>query len=173
MKYIFVSGIHGVGKTTLLNELSQKVKMKSYSVSDLIRLGGEQINKEDKHTKHIRANQDIWKDMLKRMTLKGDYFLFLDGHFVLLDHEGKMCVLPDDTFTDTGMKKIVVIIADPNIIKERLQKRDNAQWDTDVLTDFQSKEIEAAQNYAKKNRIPIFIYKSVEDLDGLERFIRK
>ncbi|TOB99405.1 hypothetical protein CGJ93_24370, partial [Vibrio parahaemolyticus] len=36
MKNIFISGIHGVGKTTLAKELSKKLELQHYACSSLI-----------------------------------------------------------------------------------------------------------------------------------------
>ncbi|HHQ5516648.1 TPA: hypothetical protein ACSREQ_002574 [Clostridioides difficile] len=51
MKYIFLAGVHAVGKTTLTKELEKKIDIVSYSISDLIRKSGNNIPKNEKKPK--------------------------------------------------------------------------------------------------------------------------
>ena len=41
MAYIFLAGIHGVGKSTLANKLKKSLDINTFSVSDLIRKSGK------------------------------------------------------------------------------------------------------------------------------------
>lgn len=54
-------GIHGVGKTTLLNKLKDSIDLTALSISDLIRQAGNDIKREEKHTTNIQNNQFLWK----------------------------------------------------------------------------------------------------------------
>ena len=54
-------GIHGVGKTTLLNKLKESINLTAFSISDLIRQAGNDIKREEKHTTNIQNNQFLWK----------------------------------------------------------------------------------------------------------------
>ena len=65
MEYIFLSGIHGVGKSTLVTKLRKEIEIKSFSVSDLIRRAGKNINATAKNTSDISRNQELWKNELK------------------------------------------------------------------------------------------------------------
>ncbi|EGO7887766.1 AAA family ATPase, partial [Enterococcus faecalis] len=48
--YIFLSGIHGVGKTTLADRINEVYPIYKKSVSDLIRNAGKRIEENDKST---------------------------------------------------------------------------------------------------------------------------
>ena len=61
MGYIFMTGIHGVGKTTLIRKLQKEIKLSAYSVSDLIRSAGNNIDTSEKNTGNISGNQELWK----------------------------------------------------------------------------------------------------------------
>lgn len=56
MEYIFLAGIHGVGKTTLAKKLEQEIDIKSIAISDLIREAGRMIVESDKETEDISGN---------------------------------------------------------------------------------------------------------------------
>ncbi|EGQ0189046.1 AAA family ATPase, partial [Listeria monocytogenes] len=59
MNYTLVSGIHGVGKSTLLKKIAEVKFIRHYSISDLIRQGGQKILTNEKHTKNVNLNQEI------------------------------------------------------------------------------------------------------------------
>ncbi|HAO5978224.1 TPA: AAA family ATPase, partial [Listeria monocytogenes] len=120
MNYTLVSGIHGVGKSTLLKKITEVKSIRHYSISDLIRQGGQKILTNEKHTKNVNSNQEIWKNILKNLTINYNEQIFLDGHFVLLDDNGNLISLPEKTFEDIKIKSIIVVTASVNIIQERL-----------------------------------------------------
>ncbi|MBC6310843.1 AAA family ATPase [Listeria sp. FSL L7-1582] len=171
MNYTFVSGIHGAGKTTLLQALSGVLPIKCFSISDLIRQGGNVIQQEDKFTKGIDTNQSIWKESLNRLELEANDKVVLDGHFALLNEQGLICPLPNNTFEGTNMEKIVVVTEKPEVIQKRLEDRDGSKWKLDLLKDFQKKEIEEAHKFAEDKNIPIFVYNSKEQMQELADFI--
>jgi adenylate kinase len=79
--YIFLSGIHGVGKTTLANKINEVYPVYQKAVSDLIRSAGKRIEENNKSTLDIENNQLLWKGELNRLPLK-NRILMLDGHFL-------------------------------------------------------------------------------------------
>ena len=64
MEYILLVGVHGVGKTTLLENLKKDMRFVALSISDLIRQAGNKIQSFDKFTKNITNNQELWKQEL-------------------------------------------------------------------------------------------------------------
>ncbi|WP_207578120.1 ATP-binding protein [Listeria seeligeri] len=171
MKYTLVSGIHGVGKSTLLKRITEVKSIRHYSISDLIRKGGQTILTNEKNTKNIDLNQGIWKNTLKKISQNFNEPIFLDGHFVLLDDKGNLVSLPEKTFEDIQIKNIIVVTASVAKIQERLQVRDSKEWDIDLLSRFQLQEMEKAKKFAEKNQIPIYIYESDNQYNDLLNFI--
>ncbi|PEC62927.1 ATP-binding protein [Bacillus toyonensis] len=170
MEFIFLSGIHGAGKSTLATELEKKTDIRTFSVSDLIRKAGNNMDVIDKKTENISRNQELWKSELKKLNVEGSKLL-LDGHFCLLDKSRNIVALPFTTFKNTQMSKIICIKSDPQIIKERLLKRDNNEYSVALLEEFQNCELQQAMRYSRENDISLFIYDETRPFSELINFI--
>ncbi|HDX9708503.1 MULTISPECIES: ATP-binding protein [Bacillus cereus group] len=170
MEYIFLSGIHGVGKSTLAAQLEKEINIKTFSVSDLIRKAGNNISTSIKSTENISSNQDLWKVELNKLNI-GDSKLLLDGHFCLLNKNRNINSLPFSTFKDTCMKKIICIEAEPQIIRERLLKRDKNEYSVALLSEFQNCELQQATRYSSENNISLFVYNEKKPFSELINFI--
>lgn len=171
MSYIFISGIHGVGKTTLTNRLKEVMDIDAYSVSDLIRKSGSELSKINKKTQNIEGNQNLWKKELRKIPVSNT-FIFLDGHFSLLDKYGNIVEIPFSTFEDTDMKKIILLVQFPKVLKERIEKRDGSYMNIEKITQFQNSEICRAKIYSAQKNIPLFIFDNTKSFDELIRFIQ-
>ena len=121
MKYILLVGVHGVGKTTLLENLKKDVRFVALSISDLIRRAGNKIQSSDKFTKNIANNQELWKEELANYSFKDNDVVILDGHFSLLNHSKEIVELPFSTFDGLEISKIILKKENPIIIRERLE----------------------------------------------------
>lgn len=171
MEYIFLSGVHGVGKSTLLKKISKDKNIMIESVSGLIRQAGNEIEQSNKLTKNISNNQNLWKQELNKIILLDDKKLVLDGHFCLLNAEGEAVILPDNTFEGTKMSKIILKKEKPEIIKQRIENRDNIIWRIEMIRLLQDLEEKRAIFFSKKNDIPLFIFDNDELYRDLLEFI--
>lgn len=171
MEYIFLSGVHGVGKSTLAAEIENEIDIKTFSVSDLIRQAGKSISTVTKSTENISHNQELWKVELNKLNI-GKSKLLLDGHFCLLDKDRSIISLPFETFKDTHMKKIICIEVEPDVIRERLLNRDNREYSIALLDKFQKCELQQAARYACENNISLFIYNETKSFSELMNFIK-
>ncbi|WP_394508924.1 AAA family ATPase [Priestia aryabhattai] len=170
MEYIFLSGIHGVGKSTLARKLKNSLDIKSLSVSDLIRKSGQPLDSSNKKTTNISGNQELWKNELNNLNL-GISKLLLDGHFCLLNEDENIISLPFSTFDDTKMVKIVFMRNKPEVIRNRLLERDKSDYPTKLLREFQDCEMKRAMEYSAENKIDLFIYDEERPLSELLNFI--
>ncbi|BDD39557.1 ATP-binding protein [Streptococcus ruminantium] len=155
MSYILLVGIHGVGKTTLLNKLKDSIDLTALSISDLIRQAGNDIKREEKHTTNIQNNQFLWKEKLKEYSFLKDELVVLDGHFTLLDKNGDIVELPFETFDGIDIRKIVLKRELPSVIKDRLENRDRTLWNIDLIDNFQEIETKRAQQFSVEKNIPL------------------
>ncbi|WP_156009734.1 ATP-binding protein [Streptococcus ruminantium] len=153
MSYILLVGIHGVGKTTLLNKLKDSIDLTALSISDLIRQAGNDIKREEKHTTNIQNNQFLWKEKLKEYSFLKDELVVLDGHFTLLDKNGDIVELPFETFDGIDIRKIVLKRELPSVIKDRLENRDRTLWNIDLIDNFQEIETKRAQQFSVEKNI--------------------
>lgn len=170
--YVFLSGIHGVGKSTLANKINDECHVFQKSVSDLIRQAGKRIEQKQKSTSDIDTNQLLWKEELNNLSIENK-ILILDGHFSLLNEERKVVPLPFTTFDGTNMKKIILKRENPVVIQERLRIRDGVLYSIEEVENFQGIETERANLYSKINSIPIFIYDNDDCFSNLIKFIEE
>ncbi|MFS8960700.1 ATP-binding protein [Streptococcus mitis] len=171
MKYILLVGVHGVGKTTLLENLKKDVRFVALSISDLIRRAGNKIQSSDKFTKNIANNQELWKEELANYSFKDNDVVILDGHFSLLNHSKEIVELPFSTFDGLEISKIILKKENPIIIRERLEKRDNQYWEQELIESFQESEENQALEFSRLKNIPIFIYDSDLKLGELKNLL--
>lgn len=171
LEYILLVGIHGAGKTTLLDNLKDDINFTALSISDLIRQAGNQIQSNDKFTKNIASNQELWKQELVCHPFQESELVILDGHFTLLDSLGQIVELPYSTFDDLKITGIILKLEDPYTIQKRLMKRDDNHWDTDLISSFQEKEKMRVNEFSQLKHIPLFIYDNDSKLNELKDFL--
>lgn len=151
---IFIAGIHGVGKSTLCNKLSQQMPFEHLTASKVIKeyLNGSKVA-EDKNVKNIAKNQDALIEGLSLIETNHELVL-LDGHFVLLNQENSINKIPLDTYNLLSLKAITILIDTPQNIKSRIDKRDNKDYDLQLLEKMQNAEREYGYEVSKKLDIP-------------------
>ncbi|MGX5592205.1 hypothetical protein [Bacillus cereus] len=71
------------------------------------------------------------------------------------------------------MEKIIFVQNSPSVIRERLIKRDQVDYSTEFLEEFQNCELQLAIGYSEENEIDIFIYNEEVDFSKLLNFIIK
>lgn len=165
-------GIHGVGKTTLLNKLRDSIDLTALSISDLIRQAGNDIKREEKHTTNIQNNQFLWKDKLKEYSFLKDELVVLDGHFTLLDKNGDIVELPFETFDGIDIRKIVLKRELSSFIKDRLENRDRTLWDIDLIDNFQETEIKRVQQFSMEKSIPLLEINDGVQIEEVLEFLK-
>lgn len=171
MEYVLLVGVHGVGKSYLLNELSGSISLHIISISDLIRKSGKKIDRGNKLVFNIKENQELWKEELKALSFNDGDLVVLDGHLSLLNQEGVIKKLPLSTFNGIKIKKIILKCEKPELIQERLYTRDGKKWTIDLITKFQQVEKTRAELLSKEYNIPLFIYENKNQLEKLTSFI--
>lgn len=81
---IFISGIHGVGKTFFCNLVKKEAGIETYSASALITQKKHAGFSKDKLISDIGSNQHYLLQAVDELKSSGHNFI-LDGHFCLLD----------------------------------------------------------------------------------------
>lgn len=135
---IFVSGIHGVGKTTFAKKLSGILGDVYYSSSDLIKRQNSALDFPDKKVSDVDKNQDILIQGINNFVSETNFIL--DGHFVLLGSDGQPIDIPEKTFVDLSPKQLILLSLDVDTIYERLKFRGNI-ISQETLGQLQNKEV--------------------------------
>jgi len=156
---IFIGGIHGVGKGTICDKICEQTDFVHITASEILKW--DEISKPDnKKVENIQNTQDRLIAGLDKALKKNENYL-LDGHFCLFNSEGQVEKVPMKTFEKIAPKLIVIVTTKIDLIKERLEKRDNKKYDFDLLKSMQTSEKEHAQQISSKLNVPF-----VEIKDG-------
>ena len=151
---IFLGGIHAVGKTTFVSKHFSK-KYKIVTASQLIQRGGEKIYK-CKQTNNINKKQQILISEFHKLKTKKKHIV-LDGHFCLLNKNGKIKMLDINLFRALGISHIIILETHPKVIKERLMRRDGTKMKLSFIKRFIEIERTHALHVAEDMKIPITI----------------
>lgn len=144
----FIGGIHGVGKSTICRKICDEVTLEYLSASDLIKWKDINEDIQNKKVWDISLTQDRLVVGLENRIQKKKYYL-LDGHYCLINSENKIVNIPLDTFKLINPFSLSIIIGDIIEIKNRLEKRDNFQYDQELLTEMQESELDYAKYLSK------------------------
>jgi adenylate kinase len=165
---IFIGGIHGVGKGTICQKLSERYNFIHISASEVLKW--EEISeKENKNVKNFQSTQERLIYGLNEI-IKPDKKYLLDGHFCLLNSEGFPESIPEVTFSDINPSAIVIITCDLKTILNRLQNRDSRLYDITILRKMQKLELESAEKISLKLNLPFFNIESSDD-ESLQDFL--
>ena len=169
---IFVSGIHGVGKTFFANQVKEQLGIATYSASQLItekRNKGFAVNKivED-----IDENQSFLLAAIDELREKGDEFI-LDGHFCLLNQDGFISRIPMNTFTSLKPDKIVLLTEQPAVIATRRLTRDGIVVEESDIDAFQNEEMSYAEEVARELGVELLVSLGDSDLKSIIQRIRQ
>ncbi len=169
---IFIGGIHGVGKTTLCEELTMKMNIKHYSASSLIKMLNQEYdgNNQDKKVQNISDNQNLLMLAINQY-IDQTAFYFLDGHFCLLDSKSTISMIPKEIFE--SIKPIGIIVLHDSIrnISKRITNRDRVEYDNNLLFSFQESEIEYSGYIANALQIPHMSFNMSNDIQIIIDFV--
>ncbi len=168
---IFISGVHGAGKSYFCERVRSELNIETYSASTLI---SERKNKPfsaDKLIPDIETNQHYLLSVVDELRAHNNIFL-LDGHFCLLNAEGVVTRIGIETFTTLKPDAIVLLTEQPEIIAERRKSRDGITYDVGGIRDFQNEEIAYAKEVSAVLGVELKISEGHNDLSSTILFIQ-
>lgn len=168
---IFISGVHGVGKSYFCDLLKDRLGVVSYSTSKLIADKKNAGFSPNKLVADIDDNQFYLLEAIRELRGSGDEFL-LDGHFCLLNKEGVITRIPLNTFTSLAPDAIVLLTEDPTIIAKRRQDRDGIEHSASDIQAFQDAEKTYANEVAELLGVPLKVSAGSRDVDSTIEFIK-
>lgn len=167
---IFISGVHGVGKTSFCKKVNQMYGIKTYSASMLITQQKGEGFSADKFISDIDDNQQYLKRAVEELRTKEKYFI-IDGHFCLLNGNGEITQIPVDTFVELNPDSIILLTESPKVIADRRKERDGIECSVEEIELFQRAEVSYASELSKKLSIPIIISHGEQELDIVMKYI--
>lgn len=168
---IFVSGIHGVGKTYFCNIIKEKLGIRNYSASQLIVERRKRDFTADKCVSDIDDNQLLLLDAINELRQSGDEFI-LDGHFCLLNKDGVITRIPMETYTMLKPDIMILLLENPKVIAERRFQRDGIRQEEGTIIDFQEAEKVYAAEIAEQLKIPLVVSRGASDLERILEIIK-
>ena len=169
---IFISGVHGVGKSYFCNKVKEKLNVDTFSASKLISERKHSGFSRDKLIPDIDDNQQYLLMAIQDLNAAGTNYL-LDGHFCLLNAEGHVTRIPKDTFIALHPDAIVLLTEKPETIAERRRERDGIDHSADSIQRFQDEESAYAEEVAEKLGIPLKVSAGADDLENTLAFVRE
>ena len=161
---IFVSGVHGVGKSYFCNLVKDSVGIETYSASALIATKKRSEFAKNKLIPDIDENQQFLLWAVDELRTLCQNFI-LDGHFCLLNASGEVQRIPYGTFAMLKPDAIVLLTENPEIIASRRRKRDSIEY-------FQREERLYADEVARDINAKLFVSEGAKDLMRAIDFIK-
>ncbi|MGD8115221.1 ATP-binding protein [Vibrio sp. TRT 29B02] len=162
-KIIFVSGVHGVGKSTLCGKLSEKFGWAHYSCSDLIKENSDYVE-SSKLVSTADKNQQALLRGISRLT---EEVVLLDGHFCLLDKDEQVIELPFEVFDAISPSAILLATCDEETIHQRLELRGGHVFALGKIVELQQHEVKRSKLYSESTSCRLLEYRSPEPIDEL------
>ena len=156
---IFAGGIHGVGKSTLCQEIVAALSVGYLSASEVLKWNDINTDVKNKKVLDIPDTQKRLINGLQAIVEPGKHYI-LDGHFCLLNKDGEVIPVPMSTFKQINPICLVLVTGIVSDIQAALEKRDGRAYDQTALIALQEKEIAYAQEIAAMLEIPYFVFKN-------------
>ena len=121
---VFVSGLHGVGKSYFCEMINENLGFVAYSASNLIAERKKAGFSKDKLIPDIDDNQAYLLSAVNDLNTVTNQYL-LDGHFCLLNAKGQVKRITQNTFTMLKPDAIVLLTEKADVIIHRCKERDN------------------------------------------------
>lgn len=167
---IFVSGIHGVGKSYFCSLVKAQLHIDAYQSSKLISERKDEHFSKDKKVSDIDNNQDYLIQAVEELNLLGQPYL-LDGHFCLQDENGKITRISKQVFIDLKPHALILLTEKPEIIIDRRKNRDGLDVEIAGTEKFQEEERRYSREIALELGIPLYISTGTNTIDEAIKFV--
>lgn len=169
---IFLGGVHGVGKTSMCDGISEKFGLKVISASAIIRAEREHPSPDSRTAvSNVGGNQGLLIRGVQRLVTDSPGNYLLDGHFALRTLAGKIEEIDAAVFNLMGVNGLVCLVDDPGAIARRLAARDGESHDVEAIAQLQTAELGSAESVSRTLKLGL---KVVQAFDGhaFEEYLR-
>lgn len=169
MIVLFVGGIYGVGKSALCSRIGSALGVKHLTASDLIKYSPAPDDPTGKAVDDLRANQERLVHVLRTVVAEGEKVL-LNGHFTLLQREGRISPVPIETFRAIAPSAMLLVVGKPEEIRRRLVEREGRDFDLELIKALDHAERQHAEQVSQRLRLPLRIFDNRASLEDAIRF---
>lgn len=166
---IFLAGIHGAGKTTFCKRVENQLGAKCYSASGLIEAVMRQKMPENKEIRNIEQNQRLLEYAVRMMGRSCESIL-MEGHLCLLNKEGEIVRIPQNTFEKLKVQRIFVLTDEVSVIARRNEQRSSLLASPDFIARFQGDELAYGEELCEAMGIPFHVIENTES--GFHGFLQ-
>lgn len=168
MGTLFVAGVYGVGKSTLCQQLSNKLKIHACSAGDLISsVNGEQYGANKIVSDKMRNQEILALEVYKQLQVHPQ--IILAGHFCIFNQDNHVDCLPESIYEKLYIKRILLLEASVEKLLKNLSERDHRNYTHDQISMLQKNESIIAQRVASQTGCDIHIHKMLFDGYDLEK----
>lgn len=161
-KLIFISGVHGVGKTTMCESYVSRFGSTHKSASSLIKQAkADAFNNSTKKVKDIAGNQELLLNEIEKIRNQ-DNCLLLDGHFTILNADNQSTEIDISVFQKMDIDAIVIVHDEASKIANRVSGRDNFKVNECEIDNQQILEVGHAKKVAGILGIPFVVIQAFE-----------
>ena len=157
MGTFFFAGIYGVGKSTLIEKVSNMTGVRAYSAGDLISEKNGELYGANKAVSDKDYNQRILIQRVAEL-LESNEKILLAGHFCIINKLGEIEELPSYVFNEISIEKIILLEAPVETIIAHLKMRDDKFYSQELIQAMLASEQEAAQNASVRLGVPLVKY---------------
>lgn len=157
MGTVFFAGIYGVGKSTVIDKISNMTGVRAYSAGDLISEKNGELYSTNKAVSNKDHNQRILIQRVAEL-LERNKKILLAGHFCIINKLGKIEELPSYVFDKINLEKIILLEAPTETIITHLNVRDDKCYSQDLIQSMLITEREAAQDASERLGISLIKY---------------
>lgn len=167
---IFVTGIHGVGKTSRCRAISDKFGLLYLNAGEVINREKEIHNiVKDKRVADVVDNQNfLIKGLNKSASEKN---LLLDGHLTLISNGYEIEKVPTRFLREINPALIILLMNNPDEIVKNLRNRDLKDYTVELITSQQEIESKYAEQVAKELNVQIVKFNSYDEA-GIIHFLK-
>ena len=158
--FVFLGGIHGVGKTTVCKRAFIPAGYRCVTASSLIQAYDVRSD-QNKRVENVADNQSALIEQLV-FEKKHHNRLLLDGHYCLINNKNKFEPIDIDVFRRINPSIFILLKDCPYEIARRLKSRDGKRWDQPFIEQFQKTEEQHAQYISHELNIPLQIFSNEE-----------
>lgn len=147
---IFLGGVHGVGKTSMCDGVSDQFGLKVVSASAIIRAEREYPSPDSRTAvSNVGGNQGLLIRGVRRLLADDPGNYLMDGHFALRTLSGKIEKIDAGVFHSIGVNGLVCLVDDPRAISQRLAARDGEGHDVNEIAQLQEAELGSAESVSR------------------------
>lgn len=158
--FIFLGGVHGVGKATVSEQVFIPAGYHCVTASSLIKAYGIQAD-QNKRVYNIAGNQNILIEQLNLEKQRHGHLL-LDGHYCLINSRDEVESIDIEVFRKISPDAFVLLKGCSDEIVRRLRNRDGKKWNRLFLEQFQRMEQQHAQHIADELSTPFYVISNKE-----------